>query len=327
MHFVSQQSNYHHINPSIKRFFARTAAIALFAALPAAMPAATFLLSSTDLSFGAVMNNGANLLMSASNLIGNIGIGTGTEQITGGCSGNCTVSGVVDYSTSLNGSSGGYSVPTGDTISGTTLGGTAYNPSLVSTVTGDYLSLSNSVKSLTGTTLDLSTIANGAVIQATSGIAHTVNGQTVYVFNVTNGQVAHPFTINGAAGVNVVFNYAGTNLNFNNTSVSLSGGISSAQVIWNLTCASCSNVLTSTGSASSNVVNGLFLMPTSGFNLSGITVDGLVYGGLSGASNYISNSKIVDAPVASPEPASLTLAVGGIALAALSLRRRARRKA
>ncbi len=256
---MNHQSIHIHFNPSIKRFVKRAAALAVFAALPAAMPAATFLLNSTDLSFGTVMNNGANLLMSATNIVGNLGIGTGTAQISGGCTGNCTVSGVVDYSASLNGSSGGYSVPTGDIIGGTTVGGTADNPALITSVVGDYDNLSNSLKSLSGTNLDLSTISNGQVIQATSGTAHTVNGQTVYVFTITNGQVAHPFTISGGPGINVAFNYAGTSLKFASTSVSLAGGISAAQVIWNLTCAGCSNVLTSSGTATSNVVNGLFL--------------------------------------------------------------------
>src|ERR1035438_7001226 len=133
-----------------RRIVVRLAAIGLCAALPAAMPAASFLLDSAALSFAAVMNNSSNLVTSATGVIGSIGIGTGTLQMAGGCSGNCQVTGVIDFSTALNSSSGGYSVPTGDSIGSgiTILHGTADAPSLVSAAVTGYQTVSTEVTGL-----------------------------------------------------------------------------------------------------------------------------------------------------------------------------------
>ena len=156
---------------------------------------------------------------------GNVGVGgTGHVQF----SGPGTIGGRLDFSAA---NSGQYHNTNGSNVGPTSVN---YNVAAVTTALNTVNSLSSSLAGL-GNSL----VINGTqTINESAGQLDTVNGVTYRVFNVTSysendGNVV---TINGdGSGDPVVFNF-GFNSNVNlGGDVTLTGGLTDDQVLWNFT--------------------------------------------------------------------------------------------
>jgi hypothetical protein len=205
-----------------------------------------------------------------------------------------------------------------------------YSVADVTTALSSINSLSQTLGLETGTN---TTISSGGSILASNG---TLDGSGNYVFNVTS--ISFPngtFTVNGGASDHVVLNIAdGVGNNGLNGSVTLSGGITSDDVLFNYT-PSTSNLTTynndytnltggptMTISTNGLTTTGVFLDPTGNFQVNHSNINGRVIGGDSQNSSFVSGAELT-APV--PEPSTFALiCVGAISLLAFAWRRRSR---
>jgi hypothetical protein len=261
-------------------------------------------------------NGGNTLSFNNSTLTGNIGIGaTGKAQLNG----PGTITGTFSFSAA---NTGQFS-DSGVTITGN--GGVPlYSQSAVQT----SLNYLNSLSLTLGLEPGRSTTMNsGGSITASSGI---LDGSGNRVFDVSS--VSFPngtFTIDGTASDFVVLNVPFSPSGFNG-SIVLSGGITSDQVLINMT-PSTSNLTTYTNdyatlsggptltiSTSGLTTSATFLDPTGNFQINHSVLDGRLFGGDTQNSAIVSGATIV-APV--PEPAALALAGLGLLMASFRFRR------
>ena len=278
---------------------------------------ATFILGSAA-NYGLLYEgNGGNILsFNNSNETGNIGIGN-----TGGFQGNGpgSITGLIDFSAANTGQFSN---------SGVTLTPSANNPMYnVSDVT-TALNTANSLSQTLGLEAGTSTtISSGGTVNASSG---TLDGNGNRVFTVTS--ISFPngtFTVNGTASDYVVFNIAdGVGTNGLNGSITLTGGITSDQVLFNYT-PSTSNLTTynndytnltggptMTISTNGAATTGVFLDPTGNFQVNNTHITGRVIGGDTQNSSFVSGANLV-------VPESNTATLTALGLLCLAARRRA----
>jgi len=154
-----------------------------------------------------------------------------------------------------------------------------------------------------------------------STTTRTINGvtQTAYLFDIssTNGAVGGNITIEAANNTMVVLLYNGTNaLNLSKT-VTLADGVTSDQVLLNVTSA---NGMNNTGAM--NFTGAIAVKDTNEI-LNGATINGRLYlGGTATAS--LNSSFVLNAPsdLNSPEPGTEMMFGGALMLLALVARRR-----
>jgi hypothetical protein len=271
-------------------------------------------------------NGGKTLSYNNSNINGNMGIGaTGTFQGNG----PGTINGLLEFSAANTGqfSSSGltYNPSSGNPV---------YNAAIVSSALSTMNTLSHDLGLESGTSLAINVPAGGQTVNASAG-ALDADGNRVFTVTsvaLTNGRV---LTIDGSASDHVVLNVAGFNAAFNGL-VQLSGGITSDQVLFNLT-PSTSNLttynndytnltggptLTISTSESVNPTLGVFLIPTGDFQVNHSVINGRVFGGDSKNSAFVSGANL-NAPLSVPEPSSLvSFASAALLLASYRLRRR-----
>lgn len=149
-------------------------------------------------------------------------------------------------------------------------------------------------------------------------------GAGAHYFNLTSADIATApggFVITAPAGSTVVLNVSGSGFTFPNTGMTLSGGISISDILWNFYDAT---------SFTMSSANGTFLAPlaavtanSGGFN--GNLIVGSLYGNVETHTNYNGTPTLFDGDLRTPpvpEPASLGMllvgAIGGTSL----LRRR-----
>jgi choice-of-anchor A domain-containing protein len=259
---------------------------------------------------------------------------------SGGGGHSLTLTNTSEYGNIGVGNTGHVNLNGGDTIQGTPgrLDFSASNTSQYShsgTNTGPA-SVNYNVAAVTTALSQLSTLSSSLGSEAATSIAingtQTINAATGkldangnYVFNVTsyNEGIANTLTIQNAGGHSVVFNFEyGANVSLAGN-VTLLGGLTDDQVLWNFASANKETVtLNNTSGSPNNVFHGDILALNDAISITSANLDGRIWGGDSSDLTIVS-SKIVD-PV--PEPASLVLF--GSALAALgAVRRRKFRQA
>ena len=174
---------------------------------------------------------------------GNIGVGGGQVQF----SGPGTIGGRLDFSAA---NTGQYHNTNGSNVGPTSVN---YNVSAVTTAINAANNLSSSLGGLSGTNISFNN--SNQTVNESSGTLHTSGGVSYRVFNVTSYSEnnADTVTINGdGSGDPVVFNFAyngNTNLG---GQVSLTGGLTDDQVMWNFT-SSGKNVNSTTTAGSTRV--------------------------------------------------------------------------
>jgi uncharacterized repeat protein (TIGR01451 family) len=262
--------------------------------------------SSTNPALGTAGNyavlyegtGGHNLALSNVNIEGNIGIGgTGQAQF----SGPLTITGRVDFSAA---NTGQYHP------SGKLTGPTSVNY-MVAAVTSALNTVNTLNSSLAG--LGANLVINGnQTINESAGQLNIVNGVTYRVFNVTsytenNGNVV---TINGdGSGNPVVFNF-GFNSNVNlGGDITLTGGLSDDQVIWNFTTSGKAVSLNNNASSFPlpAAFHGVILAPNDAVSVVNSNLVGRVFGGDSHDMQIVSGNTVI-APASSAKLANTATA-------------------
>lgn len=267
--------------------------------------------------FGIVSDNSVAFQQNNGNITGNIAIGLGgTIQ----ASGPSTITGQIDFADcvgttggcngSVSNSSGHlYAVNNGSSISNTTVtGGTASNPALVSSAIAAWDALSSSYSGGSSTTLP----SNGTF---------SVNGGTTHIYSFTNLTLqGGTLTINGGANDVVVFDITGI-LTLTGETIDLSGGITSDNVLWNIT--STGNNFSSSGGCPGGPcqVSGDFADANGNPQLNEIDINGRIFGGGT-TMHLVSNFDLNSPPTPTPEPGSLLLFGSGLSGLAYVIRRK-----
>jgi choice-of-anchor A domain-containing protein len=247
---------------------------------------------------------------------GNVGVG-GTGLVSD--SGPSTVNGRLDFSAS---NTGQYGSAPGDT------GPTSVNYN-VSAVTNALTEVNNLSSSLSGLGSSL-TINGNQTVNESAGQLDTVNGVTYRVFNVTSysendGKL---LTINGdGSGDDVILNFgSSSNVNLGGD-VSLTGGLTDDNVLWNFT-SSGKNISLNNNASSFPLplaFMGDILAPNDVLSLTNANLDGRVWGGDSQDMQIVSGDTINGLATTIPEPGSLTLLGAGlVAFGVLRRRQRSR---
>lgn len=250
--------------------------------------------------------NSLTLNQNNGNITGNIGIGgTGKFDTSGGCSGQCKITGNIDFSAA---NTGQFTGNPGTTITGTE----NYSQSDVSTDLTDVNNFSSTVGGESGTNVSIN-LNNGQsqTIMASSGV---LNGNN-RIFNVTGFQFNNgaTLTIQGdVAGDNVVLNFVNISPQFGGT-VILSG-ITADQVVFNITGNQTLQINTN-----GSTVQGVFIDPNGTVSVNHSVVYGQIFGG-SGGNMQLVSGEYITAPT--PEPASIFLLATVLFGAVLVIKRR-----
>jgi hypothetical protein len=208
---------------------------------------------------------------SGSPINGNVGVGTSCGSVSYKLGGDKITGNLVTTGAAPSASS------TGGTVTGSITG----NSSSLAADISALQALSLTLASETGTAEKLT---SGMTINATSG---TLDSAGDYVFTIT--QWANNITINGTGSNNVVLNFAsGVTPTLDN--VTLSGGLTANQVLFND-----QRTGTITGT-SGDTFNGTFLAPNAIFSVTGVTVDGHLYGGASGQTFSFTSGATLNTP-------------------------------
>jgi uncharacterized repeat protein (TIGR03803 family) len=215
---------------------------------------------------------GHNLSIANVTVNGNVGVGgTGVVQY----SGPGTVNGHLDFSAANAGQN--------HNTNGKNVGPTAvdYNAAAVTSALNEVNSLSTTLGKEQGTNI---AISGNLTINASAGV---LDSDGNYVFNVTsynegNGNVV---TVNGdRLGGSVVFNF-GLNSNVNlGGDVTLTGGLSDDQVLWNFTTSG-KNINLNNNESSYPLplaFHGVILAPGDNLSMVSANLDGRLWGGGSG---------------------------------------------
>jgi hypothetical protein len=269
----------------------------LIGALTVCLGVATAFQASASFSLGDAANyavlyeggGGQTLSFNNSLVTGNFGIGlTGQAQLNG----PGTITGSFNFSAA---NTGQYS-DSGVTVTG----GVHYNVADVTTALNTVNTLSQTLGGESGNNV---AITSGGLINVSAGLVQ--GGDSV--FTVTSVSFANgTLTINGDGIHNVVFNIPGSigGVSFNGAIV-LTGGLTSDQVLFNMTGG---NYSTLTGgnkltiSTSGLTTTGTFLDPNGDFSMNHSVLNGRLFGGDSKNSSVVSGAEINAPPPAVPEP-------------------------
>jgi uncharacterized repeat protein (TIGR01451 family) len=235
-------------------------------------------------------NGGHNLSITNVTVNGTIGVGgTGKVQF----SGPGTITGRLDFSAA---STGQYSNNNASNVGPISVN---YNVAAVTNALNTVNSLSSSLAGL-GNNL---AIGGTQTINESAGQLKTVNGVTYRVFNITSysetdGSVV---TINGdGSGNPVVFDFdSNTNVNLGGD-VTLTGGLTDDQVIWNFTSSNQAVQLNNNASSYPQpaAFHGVILAPNDKISIVNASLDGRVFGGNCSDMQIVSGDTI-NAPMTS----------------------------
>jgi choice-of-anchor A domain-containing protein len=223
-------------------------------------------------------------------VVGNVGIGgCGNLDVHYGS----IIDGNVNFSGSENLSGGG-------TINGTV----SANQTTLATDISNLSRLSSTLKGETGAGVSVN---GNATITASSG---ALDSSGNYVFNVNSFTLGSgsTLTINGDSSHGVVLNFASGSPTFGGTIV-LSGGITSDQVLFNVTGNGNTLTLGSSGSAPS--LTGTFLDPGGVINMNNAVLSGRLFGGGAWSDESIGSDAV---EIISPVPEPGTILAGALLL-------------
>jgi hypothetical protein len=269
-------------------------------------------------NYAVLYENGGNNTLHITNVTvnGNIGVGnpTGSSGSVGD-SGPSTVNGSIDFAA---GNSGQFSSCGASCV---VTGGENYNVSAVTAALNMVNSLNSNLGGKPGTSVGIGTGGGQTLsIDASNGMLDAADQAEVFnvtSFNTTNSDV---LTINGdAAGDNVVLNFIGLSVNFNNQV--LLKGISSDQVLvnfvggTNLSGGPTLQINDNGHNNPANIVLGVFLDPNGTVSVTNTNLGGRVFGGDSHDMQIVSGDTITSGSSPVPEPSNFMFVMIGLGLA------------
>jgi hypothetical protein len=222
-----------------------------------------------------------------STITGNVGIG-GTGKA--GLSGPGTITGNLDFSAANTGQFSDSGVPISGSVN--------YSVSAVTSALNSVNTLSTQFAGDAGSAPTVTENNNTQTIKVGGGvgeIGHFDSLRDAYVVNLTdqnfnNGTV---LTIqgNGSGNELVVFDVA-NNASFDGT-IKLTGGLTSSQVLFNVTGTGHSLSFSGNFSGTGNTVSGIFLDPNGSISINNAEIDGQLLGGDSQDLQFVSNAHII----------------------------------
>jgi len=238
-------------------------------------------------NYGVLFEGAGGNMLSITNVTanGNIGIGgTGTVKD----SGPSTINGRIDFAA---GNTGQLTNSNGSNIIS---GGVYYNVAAVTAALNTINTLSTTLGNETGTALSVNLSGTQTqTINASAGVLDA-SGDRVFTVSKYLTTSGNTLIINGdAAGDNVVLNFGILGANFYNQ-VSLTGGLTSDQVLYNLNGGGAMEINDNASGNAANVVKGIFLDPTGSINFDDANVNGRVFGGDSITFKFIAGSTLID---------------------------------
>jgi hypothetical protein len=246
-------------------------------------------------------NGGQQFQFNNSFITGNVGIGNDGTFKGSGSTPIGTITGNLDFSA---GSSGQFN--DGSIV---VTGSVNYGVSAVTSGLNTANSLSQALGLETGTS---TTITGGMSLAASNG--NLVNGNRVFTVTGVSFAAGTTFTINGSASDTVILNITKSNLSGAglNGSIVLTGGISTDNVIINLTpdlgtnynsdYTSLTGGPTLTISTNGATTTADFLDPTGNIQVNHSLVDGRLIGGDTQNLAFVSGANLVAPPVPPPPP-------------------------
>jgi hypothetical protein len=185
--------------------------------------------------------------------------------------------------------------------------------------------LSSEFGALSGSGTPVSINTGSQTINASSGFLDPTTGARVFTsstFAIGNGNT---LTINGTASQQVVIDVTGSSTTKLDGALTLTGGITSDNVLINFIGVGGSVQ----GAANGATLDGTFLIPNEAVTLNSLTIDGRVFGGEANKNfQFVSNAFILQ-PVPAPligHGVPVLLAVGGMLFGARLLERKNRRR-
>lgn len=227
----------------------------------------------------------------------------------------------------------------------TILGGTASDPADVAAADAEMAAVSSAWAAVSGTNISLS---NGGTIYATNGVLRTVTisprgassfTETGYVFTITNNGLnpSQNIVINGDGSHLVILNYTSSQAFNLSKNITLTGGITSDQVLINITDGSTTTLNQILQISGTPTIDADLIVTSGSVKLDGATINGRIYLDGDGVSTMDLGFNLkapCDAPAdeqtgsATPEPAAMILVGAGlVALSYISRRNRLRRGA
>jgi hypothetical protein len=168
--------------------------------------------------------------------------------------------------------------------------------------------------------------SGGTALNLNGSQTLSVSGGTTHEYSVTQNFTVNGLTINGGANDVVVFNVTAGNAKFQGP-VTLTGGITSDHVLFNVLSSGNNNVQSS-GNYQNNVINADLIDLNGSWNVNEITINGRWFGEAPGLTYQLVSNGYIEQPVESPsdvpEPSTLAMMGTGFLGIAGVLRRKMR---
>ena len=276
------------------------------------------LITGGALNYGVLVEPGAHSVQTSNGaIVGNIGIGdvtvsTPTPANLQNTSG--TITGNVDFANAIG------------TVQNPIIGSVNHSVAAVTSAINTINALASTISGEAGSSLTINIGNNGdLVVNASTGILDPGGNRVFTVdssgFNLNSNSDLHGLTISGSASDFVVINFA--KMQNINGAIFLTGGLTPDNVVFNYTGGGNFNP-----SSNHHTISGDFLAVGAKVTWNAVTINGRLFGGADGQDFQMNSGFNLNAPAVlpTPEPATIALALSGLATLGIARAWRGRRR-